>query len=142
MKSAKPFVNVATICEKVLIEKDNVLSAIRIFDVLNVSSASMPPDTAIPLTALIMLRAGEFRGEAEISIAIETPDGKRHPIPQKWPLLFEEQSAGGNLVINFPLAVRHIGLSWVEVLCNGELLTKFPIKLQVGTTPAAPAALN
>jgi hypothetical protein len=140
MKSLKPMplVNVATACEKVLIEKDNVVSAIRIVDVFNVvpPPIPLPAEVGLQMTALIVLRAGDFRGEAEISIAIVTPDGQRQNVPEKWPMLFQEENTGGNLVFNFAMAVRHIGLSWVEVMCDGVLLTKFPIMLQQAPKPS------
>jgi hypothetical protein len=132
MKNTRPLVSVATVCEKVLTEKDNVLSCIRLVDIFRMPpEAQSQPDVALPVSALIALKAGDFLGEGELSLVVETPDGTRNEVPTKWPLLFDGPLAGANVNFAFGIYIRHLGTTWVEVLWNGDLLTKFPVKLEL-----------
>jgi hypothetical protein len=129
MTPPKPWVNVAAFCEKVLIERDSVVSAIRIVDVVMVPDDA-PRGAAIPLSVLVVLRAGDFIGDAQVSLMLEEPDGTRKPFPEKWPVMFPGNEQGGvNLVVNFALAVQTLGLYWVEIIWNDEILTRIPLKL-------------
>ncbi|MGA7823706.1 MAG: hypothetical protein WCA14_05885 [Steroidobacteraceae bacterium] len=144
MKNTKPLVNVATACEKVLVEKDNVFSAIRVIDIFYVSSEiaaiQQQPGAHIPVSALIMLRRGDYAGEGELSLVIETPVGQRIDSPTKWPMLFNEQNEGGNVILSFPLPLTNIGTTWIEVLWNGDCLTRFPVTLRLGQKPVEQSA--
>src|SRR5690348_13251068 len=134
MKDQKPFVNVATACEKILVEKDNVFSVIRIVDVFYIpKEVADMPDGGVPISTLITVRSGDYRGEGELSLAVQTPDGVRNEAPEKWPMLFSDTNTAANIVFSFGIGIRHIGTSWVEVLWNGEILSKFPVTLTLGS---------
>ena len=66
-ESSGPYLVAALLCEKVLQEKDNTISVIRIIDRLAVtvnalgSPETMQP-TAVSLNALISLKSGSARG--------------------------------------------------------------------------------
>lgn len=139
-KNTRPLVNVATACEKVLIEKDDVATAVRIVDVYYLPESQQPmpagTESVIPISSLICIKAGDFEGEGVLSVALQTPDGQRKEIPQKWPIILKSGPHGSNLVLNFALSTKYVGQSWVEVLWDGELLTKFPIMLVQGPKPA------
>jgi hypothetical protein len=85
-----PFVNVAAFCERVLQEKDNVLSAIRIVDQINVQALGdvapedLPAGSTIQSTLLVMLKAGDARGPQTIQVVIEDPAGGRREGPEQW----------------------------------------------------------
>lgn len=142
MQNNLPIVNAAFVCEKILREPDNVFSAIRVVDVFHLppETASLPDDSGVPISAMIVVRGGDYRGNGEVSFSIVTPDGKQHDVPQKWPILFSDPISGTNLIFNFALKFKHVGTTWVEVLWNGELLTKFPITLALQTAAPQPTA--
>jgi len=138
-----PIVNVATVCEKILRETDNVASLIRVIDVFHLpqEAVQLQPEGSIPVSALIVVRGGDYRGEGEIAVSVHTPDGKQQDFPEKWPMLFSDAVPANSLVLNFGMAFKHVGTSWIDVLWNGELLTKFPITLalQSAALPAPTA---
>ncbi len=41
----------------------------------------------------------------------------------------EGEEKGVNINLQFGLSSKHVGLSWIEVYWNGEMLTKFPVRL-------------
>lgn len=136
MRKNLPVVNVAVACEKILAEKDDVLSMVRIIDTYFVptGSAAPPPDTILPISGLVVLRAADFIGEGELWLVLVTPDGKRTD-PQKIPMIFRNLYQANNVICNFGIQLRHIGVSWIEVIWEGETLTKFPIRLEPAKKP-------
>lgn len=132
MANAKPFVAAALVCEKVLVEKDGVLSAIRIVDSFKVNIPErLPPNTrpGLPLTVLITLKSGDVRGRSQLSAKVRHPDGKVIAVQEPWPILLNGDEHGVSLNISFGLPADKLGLYWFEVYWNGEHLTSIPIKL-------------
>lgn len=145
MPNTKPFVAAAFICERVLQEKDEVFSAIRIVDIYTVGSlmlsASQPVTLQPPapgvtsilgLTALVMLKAGDVTGTHEVSILARSPEGKETPFPQSFPVVLPgtDPALGVNLVVRFFMpGDNNPGLYWFDVLWDGERLTSIPLKL-------------
>jgi hypothetical protein len=143
MSNAKPIVNVATACEKVLVEKDDVLSLLRIVDIFYIPDGITEaiPEVVIPVSGLIVVRGGDFIGEGELSVVIQTPDGSRSD-PKTFPMIFGSSNQGNNVICHMTVSLKHLGISWAEVLWNGELLTKFPIKLEHKPKPADQSLKN
>jgi len=67
-----PFLQIAVFCEKVLDEKDGVVSAIRIIERLKFSASGegapekMPPMN-IPIVLLVRFKSGDVSGEHEVN---------------------------------------------------------------------------
>src|SRR5579864_8060334 len=133
--SAKPFVQVACICERVLVEPDNVASLIRIVDTYSVQIPSAPPPTGIPvvvpLTAFISLTSGNIIGDFEVGLRLHPPDnnGKEQPV-RRWPVEFRGGEHGTNLKIAFILQDPKSGLYWFDVLWGDDVLTRIPFRLK------------
>jgi hypothetical protein len=128
-----PFVNVAVFCERVLQEKDNVLSAIRIVDQINVQAQGniapedLPAGSTIQSTLLVMLKAGEARGPQTIQVVIEDPVGGRREGPEQ-SVVFSPGPAGGvNLIIPLMMQLSSAGLYWADVLINRRLVSRVPL---------------
>jgi hypothetical protein len=134
MTNTKPYISVATACEKVLHEKDNVLSAIRLVDIFTVQEPlpGFYGKVFIEVTALVMLKAGDLVGEFELGLQIADPNGKITKAPQKWPVLLNGGGHGTNIIVTLHISTESLGLNWVEVLWgkDEEVLTKFPITLK------------
>ena len=99
-----PYLQMAVFCEKVLHERDGVLSAIRIIDRMNRTAAGPnPPDVMPPfdyqLTALITLKSGRARGSVYVEIEPEMPSGIKRPRAGMTAQM-EGNERGQNLIMN------------------------------------------
>ena len=79
-----PHLQMAVFCEKVLQEKDGVLSLIRIIDRINRTAAGPEAPEAMPpfdyqLTSVITLKSGNARGGVQVEIEPEGPSGLKQP---------------------------------------------------------------
>jgi hypothetical protein len=132
MPKSKPIVQVACICEKVLIEPDNVASLIRIVDtyMLRVPpNEPLPKGVGVELTAFVSLKSGDVVGEFQVGLQLKDPDGNETPLG-KWPIVLNGDEHGANLRIDFSLANPKIGLYWFVLLWREEELTSIPFRLK------------
>jgi hypothetical protein len=147
MKIGGPFLQMAVFCEKVLHEKDGVLSAIRIIDrVTHSISAETIPDSMpainFPVTAVICFKSGDATGKYEVKIKTIPPSGEE-VATFSGPILFtEEKNQGANIVINMMLAAKQEGIYWFDVMLNDQLVTRMPFQIiyhrVTSTTTAQP----
>ncbi len=135
MDSGGPYINAGLICEKVLQERDGVLSVVRIIDRITVTVAAAQgaaPDTIPPgiaqFTLLVVLKAGVFKATAPVSVIVHSPSGG--DIGQ-WStdVFFEGDDRGINLVAPMQMQVSEDGLYWVDVSCANQLLTRIPLRV-------------
>jgi hypothetical protein len=128
-----PYVAMAVLCEKVLQEKDGVLSAIRVIDRI-VSTASGPeaparmPPVAIRLTALLSFRSGIARGSYTVTLRPQAPSGRALPA-LALPVHFEGEDRGANLVLNLDSVLDEEGVYWFDVLLGEQRLTRMPLRV-------------
>jgi hypothetical protein len=151
MANAKPHVAVACVCEKVLIEPDNVVSVIRIVDTFYLQipegfSAVPSRPLGVALTAFVSVKAGDVTGQHEIGLVLRQPNGKKGD-PKKWPIVMNQPEEGANLKIDFILtgndgAPPELGLYWFDVLWGEEVLSSIPFKLMRAEPTAAPVSPN
>jgi hypothetical protein len=132
-----PYVSVAAICDAVLHEKDERISCIRFLDQLNITIASEDEDAsiAIRLNAFIAFKSGPFIGPKMCTIEIVGPSGKKGtPIggkPKEFPMQFNGGEHGHNLIVAFDFPVNKSGLYWFDVLLDGEVYTRIPLKINI-----------
>jgi len=134
-----PYVQLATICEKVLQEADGVLSVIRAVDriMVRTSAGDAPaelPEGLLNLTLLVALKSDDTRGRHPITIRIEQPDGARLP-DRDVDAMFEGEERGVNLVLTLQIAAIE-GLYWFEILVSDVLLTRVPLRVMYQRIPA------
>jgi hypothetical protein len=133
-----PYVNVAAFCERVLDEKDGVLSAIRIVDTTNIQAQGpaapdeIPPGGAIDTTLLVVLRAGKARGAQKVQVILESPDGSRVGGPELSVTFQGGDHVAQNLVMNLRIPVSSAGLYWADVLVNGRLMSRASMMVNYG----------
>ncbi len=118
-ENSGPYLNAAVICEKVLQEKDETLSVIRMIDRFNVTVSALGSPENLPpiplnLTVLISLKSGKARGRSTVKLRIESPSGLKLP-DQLLPVLFEGEDRGVNLVMNLNLVIDQEGVYWFDV---------------------------
>jgi hypothetical protein len=142
-----PYLAAACLCERVLEEKDGVLSAIRMVDRIMVQGVvppgvEAPPMPAIPiqLTALISFKNGAARGSARLTLQPRSPSDFKLPGPS-FPILFEgDEDRGVNIRFLVQFQAQEEGLYWFDVLLDEELLTRMPLRVvyQIATTSLPP----
>lgn len=143
-----PFVIVSAICEGVLTEVDNVVSAIRIVDKV---TSKLPPPEMIPagvkpmarqqLWYLLMLR-GIADGKHHVRIALESPSGEQQNYVDE-ETNFESEATeigGANFALHLNLGLTEIGYYWFRTYWDGTLIANAPLLLifedQAGTSTA------
>jgi hypothetical protein len=131
----RPLLAAAFLCEKVLLEKDEVVSAIRIVDTLFVSIPSnLPtdPKPVIQVTALVCFKKASPGVEAEkhqAGLRLHLPSGKEQP-PSTMDFTFKpDEVAGANLIVNMSLPAQEFGKYWLDVAVDGEPMTRIPFRL-------------
>lgn len=145
-----PYLQAALLCEKVLNERDGVLSFIRVVDRIMISAvgpdvpAEMPP-TAVNLTMVIVLKSGEARGSHPVRISFEAPSGQQFGDHQVPVLLEGDADRGHNMLINLAFQAEQQGVYWFNVYFgdNDVLLTRTPLRIvyqpqRLGSGPRSP----
>lgn len=127
-----PYIQVATLCEQVIEDKEGALSLIRIVDTVTHTVASpdapseMPPIT-YPIKMVIMLKSGRARGRHELKIIPEMPSGEL-----KQPLItsiqMEGEERGFNHIVNMFFTFTMEGLYWFNIYLNDSLVTRIPLR--------------
>lgn len=132
MPNIRPLIAAACICEKVLHERDDVVSLIRLVDTFKMTIPEIPEGMkpATQLTAFVSLKSGDLEGQYEITMAIRTPSGKVLQVPNKWPVLLKGGHQGANLVMKFGLPLVEFGLFYFDVIWEGDVLTSIPFMLE------------
>jgi hypothetical protein len=128
-----PYVAAAFFCEKVLAEPDGVLSFIRVIDRFTVSAqgqdppVTMPP-TEVKLYLVVCLKSGELRGTYSLTIRPEEPSGLR-VTAHDFPVELNGEERGTNIVVTLETIVENQGLYWFDVLFEGNLLSRIPLRI-------------
>ena len=133
VENSGPYLTAALLCERVLQEKDETVSVIRLIDRLAVtvnalnSPETMPSITA-NLTLFVGLKSGSARGRNTIKIRTEAPSGITLS-DQLLSALFEGEDRGVNLIVNMGLTLDQEGVYWFNILLEETLLTRIPLRV-------------
>lgn len=149
-----PYLNAAFICERVLQERDGVMSAIRIIDRL---THTMPgADVAVmdpfhyQFTLLLGFKSGEALGNYQISIQPIRPEGNVKMTPAVYTVNFEAPADRGvGVCANMQIQFDAPGLWWFDIyltelsgLRRIRRVTRIPLRIiylpQTGQTSASP----
>jgi hypothetical protein len=149
MANTKPYVAAALVCERVLHEADNVVSAIRIVDTytrkLQRLTSTKPHDVATPgpeviavmdqpfdMTALIIVKAGDVTGEHKLTLNVRNPNEKVTNVPNVLNVNFEKNDPAESAILKARFMMpseTQSGLYWIDVVWDGEVLTSIPLKI-------------
>ena len=139
----KPFLAAALLCEKILEQKDDVLTVVRIVDTFTVTiPPNLPQDTkpAIQLTALLSFKKASPRAEAEkheVRMKLRSPSGKINPVGRREFSFKPDDLSGVSLILNITLGVSDYGLFWLEIsVDDDEIVTSIPFKLLEAVSPS------
>lgn len=136
-----PYLITAALCEKVLVEKNNTASLIRIVDQMVVQ---MPPTVQLPggvvpsvpqvqptvaLVLAVMFKNGKLDGTRELRVAVIAPSGLR-ATESRTTLLFQGGEAGGvNAFVNLVMGLGEEGVYWFEIWLGDDFQTKCPLRV-------------
>lgn len=134
-----PYVNVAAFVERVLVEKDDVLSAIRIIDQFSVQAEGPDVPDSLPggllqTTLLIVLKAGSARGSQKLQVVMEHPDGQRREGPEFAVNFSPGEGGGAGVVLPMAIQVDSAGLYWADIIVNSRLMARVPMMVSYGFT--------
>jgi hypothetical protein len=135
--TGRPIIRALLLCERVLQEKDNVLSVMRIIDNITVGippAAPLPPTAMVPVPFVILasLKGGDAKGEMTFQVRVTSPSGKS---PQEKPIeftaLFENEESTFNAIVNLALGTREEGLYYVDLFVKGETAPQARVPLRI-----------
>jgi hypothetical protein len=142
-KDAMPYVVAFVVCQHVLVEKDDVNSAIRIVDTVTLPAESplkAGDSILLPgLSMLLILKSGDARGKLEMKLRLVTPESPpvRHEAAAITFSFAEPPESGMNSRVE-PLSIVWAGqgLYLFEVTVGDELLARTPLRIRVDDTKA------
>jgi len=130
-KIGGPFLVIAAICEKVLREKDNVQSLIRVFDRLNVQPFPGQTDPKIKagatFTLVIGFKSGDFVGTKNVGIRVIGRKGAMQSVP----VVFTGGEGGPVLVSEIALEVKRSELLWFDISLDEQPVTRVPLRIEL-----------
>jgi hypothetical protein len=131
MANTRPFVAAACLCEHALLEQDGVFSLTRIVDTFRVQAQPVTPGKvgAFQTVLFVSLKSGDVTGKSELALTLHWPSGKVKEVGEKWPVLLNGGEHGCNFKVDLTIAVQEYGLYWIDVIWNGDTLSRIPFKL-------------
>lgn len=131
MDTSKPDVAVATFCDRVLEEQDGVSTVVRIVDTVTVDAPpSFSGKVVVRLPLFILLRSGGVQGRRMVTLRLRSPSNEIRPISDPITLVFRGQEHGTSIKVDLAMGVEELGLYWVEVFVDNDLLTKVPLRIR------------
>lgn len=125
-------------CERVLVEQDGVISAIRMVDLFNIA-ADAPPEPTIQFWLVVILKVLPVpEEEIRFGITQVRTSGERTRLPSPAQALkfgksgIDDPAAPGGAVVlaQFNLTIKHFGTSYLEVDVDGNIVANVPITVR------------
>ena len=125
-----PYLNIASICERHILEADGAMTLVRIIDRFMISgdNADLPP-TPLQFTVVVSFRSGNYRGRLELNLA--TLDPSMNTLSQvSFPVQFEgDDERAANTFGNVTMLVKEEGLYWIVVKLGEQEYTRIPLRV-------------
>jgi hypothetical protein len=137
-RTGGPYLSIAAVCERTLLEKDEVISLIRVIDRLTVLTTvtapsgvevAIPVPPPLPITLVVCFKSGNFRGSLPLAIRIETPSSFRWPDFQMEVLFEGDGDRGSQFVLPMQFPAQDEGLYWFVIELGGEEMTRVPLRV-------------
>lgn len=128
----EPYLKVGVICERVLEEKDGVLSLIRLVDKFTIAitgkeSPDQLPEGVANLTIVMSWAGGLGRHEATFNIT--SPGGGVQPSPRSWSFNLDSLNRGHNIIVTLPVRITNPGVYWIEFVLNDKIRSRIPFQV-------------
>jgi hypothetical protein len=128
----EPYLKYGVICERVMQEKDDVISLIRIVDKFTITiTGREPPDQlpeAVKVFTIVMCWAGGL-GTHEATFNIQTPGGEVQPSPQSWSFNLDALNRSHSIIVTLPVRITKPGIYWVQFVLNSEVKSRIPFQV-------------
>jgi len=147
-----PHLASAFLCEKVLNERDGVLSFIRVVERFMVPKFSLPPGfqlppgtipNAIQFQLVVTLKAGSIGGgKYKMRISLMKPDGTEASSNAVEVFFNGSDENGVNVIAPINIPSPEEGLHWFDVYFEERLITRIPLRVlyqQVQMNPFQPS---
>jgi len=134
-----PYVTAASFCEKVLQEKDGVITLVRMIDQINVQAQGplvpneMPPGN-VQVTLAVMLKAGDALGAQRLQVSLHNPDSSTVNGPENSINFSAGKNGGANVIMPMLIEVKSAGLYWADIRINDRLISRIPLQINYGFT--------
>jgi hypothetical protein len=132
-----------------LLERDGVSTIVRVVDRFTTSAAGpdapeQPPSFSVEATLVLLFTSGSARGRYDMELRPEHPMGTTTRIVLST-IEFPCGEMNARIAAPMRLQLDTAGLYWIQVLLDGRLFTKVPIRIVyqrlvpgvVGPTPPA-----
>lgn len=138
-----PYLQAALFCERILDEKDEVKSIIRIIDRMRVQASGTEAPERMPpfqrdLTAFLSFKSGDARGPVPIKVTLTRPSGLTDG-KSIWhgTVHFEGGTRGQNLTLHLRISFQEAGPYWFNVYVDDRLATRMPFEVIYTTVSMA-----
>jgi hypothetical protein len=135
----------AFICEKILMEQDQVISAIRLVEVFSVQATpDLPLDKQGPL--MFVVASGKVPADDDsehlIEFSLIRPNGETKPVGEPIRSVFPGGAQAGfprgfNVALQLLVFATQMGLHYISIRFDGEEVRRVPFILQPVPTPVA-----
>ena len=147
----KPRLLMAAICERAIVGSDNMLTIVRLIDVVTVSAVAPADEMAAAIASLgapvqgtlvLVFKGGEVDATHQITVVAHTPTGDVHEFPKidsVFGSLIPGAVPGSNAGVNLQMSIKREGTYWFEVKLDGETVTAVPLEIvfQAAEPPAS-----
>ena len=126
-QNSGPHLAMALLCDRVLQERDGVLSLIRVVDRFTIpgTTKEMPP-SPLQTTLVIAFKSGATTGKHTVKLRPVKPSGESMP-EQEFPALFEGRDRGIGIVAQIAFMLDEEGLYWIDVFFEEAVVTRIPM---------------
>ena len=138
--STGPHLIAALVCERVLIEKDNVVSIIRVIDRITVTAAGpnapdVMPELPLNHTLFLSFKSGTAQGPVPVKVTMTLPSGIEHSNPLfEGTIHFEGGTKGHNHVTLIQGTLKDPGPYWLNIFVADDLVTRTPLEVVYTTS--------
>jgi hypothetical protein len=128
----EPYLKLGTICERVLEEKNGMLSLIRMVDRFTITATGEEPPDQLPrglksLTIIMSWVSG--LGSHEAAFNIISPSGETQRSPQSWSFTLDAINQGHNIIVTLPVSISKEGVYWIEFILNDQVKSRIPFQV-------------
>jgi len=131
-----PHLAAAFLCEKVLVERDGVMTFVRVVDRFvipvfeNLPAGVQVPTPIIQVTLFVSLKAGLLgTGKYKVSVKGNKPDGSEMPVNTQQVFFQGSEDMGANMGFQMALQSPEEGLFWFDIYFEDALLTRVPMRV-------------
>lgn len=128
----------AFVCERVLVEKDDVHSAIRLADIILPNAVQRPPSgesSNLPARVLnditlVVIAKAEIAMTFVIAVSLTGPTGETTDDLLKQTISIGKGVEGNQMIVRILLDVLKPGLGWINVTVDGDIVQRVPILIK------------